>query len=56
MLWIGRHPWTALIITLILCAGLGLGLPNLKIDASSEGVFIQDDPERLFYDEVREVF
>lgn len=56
MHWIGRHPVIASVITALLCALLGLGLPRLEVDVSSEGVFIEDDPDLLFYQDVCETF
>lgn len=51
-----RRRWLALILTLILVAGLASQVPNLIFDLSTEGFLHKNDPTRVIYTQFRKDF
>ncbi|MBI2531752.1 MAG: hypothetical protein HYW03_05965, partial [Deltaproteobacteria bacterium] len=55
-LWIVDHPLTSLGAILVLTVFFALQLPRLEIDASAEGLMVEKDPARLYYEEIKKKF
>ncbi len=51
-----RHPWTVVVIFLLVSLGLGLGLGKLQFDNSPESLVPPDLPAKQMLDEVRDTF
>ena len=50
------HPVAAVVLTLLLTLALGAQLPRLRIDESAEGLMVERDPARAFYEQARQRF
>jgi len=55
-LWIVTHPLTSLGIILAFTVFFALQLPRLEIDASAEGLMVENDPARLYYEAIKKKF
>ena len=54
--WIADHPVVAVAVVVAATILLGLQLPRLRIDESSEGLMVQRDPARQFYEQAKQRF
>ena len=54
--WIVYHPKLATIIILTLIAVSSVKIMNLTIDSSAEGLMVEGDPERAFYEDFKKTF
>ena len=50
------HPVAAVVLTLLLTLALGAQLSRLRIDESAEGLMVERDPARAFYEQARQRF
>ena len=50
------HPFISIAILLVLTAIFVIPLPRLIIDSSGEGMMVSGDPDKVYYEEVKEVF
>ncbi len=50
------HPVLTIICVLLVTVLFGLRLPQLKIEITAEGMMVQDDPARVFYEESLKTF
>ena len=55
-LWIGRHPWLAVILGLLSCLAVSVGLKDTTVSSDYRIFFSDDDPQKLAFDELEEVF
>lgn len=55
-LWIVANPIVSAAIILVITAFFALQLPRLEIDASAEGLMVQNDPARTYYEEIKKKF
>ena len=55
-LWIVANPIVSTAIILVITAFFALQLPRLEIDASAEGLMVQNDPARTYYEEIKKKF
>ncbi|HBA40588.1 MAG TPA: hypothetical protein DCZ05_12875, partial [Deltaproteobacteria bacterium] len=55
-LWIVANPIVSAVIILVITAFFALQLPRLEIDASAEGLMVQNDPARTYYEEIKKKF
>jgi len=53
---VADHPAAAVVLTLLLTLALGAQLPRLRIDESAEGLMVERDPARAFYEQARQRF
>jgi len=53
---VADHPVAAVVLTLLLTLALGAQLPRLRIDESAEGLMVERDPARAFYEQARQRF
>lgn len=53
---ITKHPFVCIAILVVLTAIFMIPLPGLIVDPSSEGMMIPDDPDKDYYDEVKEIY
>ena len=51
-----RHRWITLVAMVLLVAGLGSQIHNLKVDTSNEGFLHEQDPTLIQYNEFRDKF
>ena len=51
-----EHPYTVLLGLLLLSLLAATQVSRLQVQVSAEELFVKDDPQRRFYDEVRQVF
>ena len=51
-----RHPLVAIGILVAITAGLAVFVPRVQIDSSMESLFLEDDPERDLYEQLKETF
>ena len=51
-----EHPYTVLLGLLLLSLLAATQISRLQVQVSAEELFVKDDPQRRFYDEVRQVF
>lgn len=56
MAWVVRHPIGSFLLMIFFCLAFAPGLKHLKLDSSSNGLIVQKDPEKLYYDEVKKIF
>ncbi len=56
LLWIDRHPRSAVMLALALLLPLLPGLGRLGVDTTSESLLVPDDPGVAQYQEAREIF
>ena len=54
--WIVERPVTVSIVVLLAVALAAIQITNLEIDSSAEGLMVEDDPERGYYEKVKEWF
>jgi predicted RND superfamily exporter protein len=54
--WLAARPVTCTLIVVILTVFFARQLPNLHVDTSANGLIVQDSPETLFYEEVKQTF
>ncbi len=54
--WIIAHPRVSVLTPFVLAAVFAFGLPRVQIDSSANMLLIPGDPDRAYYDEVRETF
>ena len=55
-LWIVDNPLLSAAIILVITVFFALQLPRLEIDSSSEGLMVEKDPARLYYEEIKKKF
>ncbi len=55
-LWIVDHPLTSLGLILLVTAFFALQIPRLEIDASAEGLMVEKDPARVYYEGIKKKF
>ncbi len=55
-LFISRHPWSCLLLCLVIVAGMASQLVHLKQDTSLEGYLKSGDPDIAIYNEFKDVF
>lgn len=55
-LWIVEHPILSTAIILVITVFFALQIPRLEIDTSAEGLMVEKDPARVYYEEVRKKF
>jgi len=55
-LWIVDNPLLSAAIILVITAFFALQLPRLEIDASAEGLMVENDPARTYYEEIKKKF
>ncbi len=53
---LGRRPRTWLAVLLLLTLVAAAGIPQVRFDSSLESLTVPDDPARVFYAEMKEVF
>ena len=51
-----KYPKTWLALLLLITVVLTLPAARIRIDSSIEGLMLEDDPDRVFFDQVREIF
>ena len=56
LLWSVGHPIWAAALFVALSTLAALQLPRLEIDESNEGLMLERDPARLYYDQVTATF
>jgi hypothetical protein len=56
LLWILDHPAVSIVGTLVITILLGAQMPRLRIDESAEGLMVQHDPARRFYEQAKQRF
>lgn len=56
MLWIVDHPAISSGIILLVTIVLAVQIPKLEIDTSAEGLMLEKDPAKLYYDKVKTKF
>ncbi len=56
MQWIVRHRGISVIALVVVLAILSVKIYTIEIDSSAEGLMVEGDPERIYYDEVKEKF
>lgn len=56
LLWILDHPALTLGLVAALTLYFALQIPRLEIDASAEGLMVEKDPARAYYDQVKQRF
>jgi predicted RND superfamily exporter protein len=56
LLWVADHPVAVITLVLAITIVLGAQLPRLRIDESSEGLMVQRDPARQFYEKTKQRF
>lgn len=56
MQWIVRHPVISVIFLAVVLVILCIRIMTIEIDSSAEGLMAEGDPERLYYEKVKEKF
>jgi len=56
LLWVLDHPVTAVALTIVLTLLLAAQIPRLRIDDSAEGLMVEHDPAREFYEQAKKRF
>ncbi|MBI4824040.1 MAG: MMPL family transporter [Nitrospirae bacterium] len=56
MNWVVRHPIISVVVLFIVLAVLSVKILTIEIDSSAEGLMAEGDPERLYYESVKEKF
>ena len=56
LLWVADHPIVAVVLTFALTLVLAAQTPRLRIDESAEGLMVERDPAREFYEQARKRF
>lgn len=56
MQWIVRHPVLSLIFLVVVMVILSVKIMTVEIDSSAEGLMAEGDPERLYYETIKEKF
>ena len=56
MLWIVDHPALSSGLALLLTVAFGLQLPKLGIDTSAEGLMLEKDPTKVYYEKIKTKF
>ena len=56
LLWTVDHPALTLVVVVLVTLALGLQLPRLRIDESAEGLMVENDPARAFYERSKQRF
>ena len=51
-----RHPKRFLALLLLITAALAVPAARIRIDSSVEGLIMEEDPDRVFFDRVKEIF
>jgi hydrophobe/amphiphile efflux-3 (HAE3) family protein len=54
--WLVDHPVVSGVLLALVTAGLGLQLPRLQIDESAEGLMVENDPAREYYERAKARF
>jgi predicted RND superfamily exporter protein len=53
---VADHPVAAVVLTFVLTLVLAAQMPRLRIDESAEGLMVERDPARAFYEQARQRF
>ncbi len=56
LLWILDHPVASCAVVLVVTLLLGAQIPRLRVDESAEGLMVQHDPARRFYEDAKARF
>lgn len=56
MRWLTDHPFLGLGAILLATAFFALQLPRLEIDTSAEGLMLEKDPSKAYYDSIKQKF
>ncbi len=56
MLFAAHRPWLVLLLVLLASVLAALQLPKLKMEISAEGMMVEDDPARVFYQQMLDDF
>lgn len=56
MRWITDHPLLGLGLILLASVAFALQLPRLEIDTSAEGLMLEKDPSKAYYDQIKQKF
>ena len=56
MLFAARKPWLVLVFVALASMLAIIQLPKLKLEITAEGMMVEDDPERIFYQQTLETF
>ncbi len=56
LLWVVDHPLAAAVFVLAVTVLLAMQLPSLRIDESAEGLMVEKDPARAFYEQAKQRF
>jgi len=56
MLFAERRPWLVLALVSVITLLAAVQLPELKLEITAEGMMVEDDPERIFYQQTLETF
>jgi len=51
-----NHPKSILVLLILITAALAVPASRIRIDSSIEGLMLEADPDRVFFDGVREIF
>jgi predicted RND superfamily exporter protein len=56
LLWTFERPAVAVALTVLITIVLAVQLPKLQLDPSADGLMVEHDPARTFYDQVKQRF
>src|SRR6266545_1314025 len=56
LLWVVNHPFLASGLLALLTLALGLYIPRIEFDTSAEGLMVEKDPARRYYEQVKNRF
>jgi len=56
LLWVVDHPFLASGLLALLTLALALYIPRIEFDTSAEGLMVEKDPARRYYEQVKERF
>src|SRR5579885_3591846 len=56
MRWIADHPLLGLGLILAATAAFALQIPKLEVDTSAEGLMLEKDPSKAYYDKIKTKF
>lgn len=56
ILWSRDHPWIVIILMILATAFFAYHAKDIRIDASAEGMMIEHDTDRAYYEEMAKIF
>ena len=56
LIWVGDHPVPVAVALVLITVVLGSQIPRIRIDESAEGLMVEHDPARKYYEGVKERF